>query len=116
MTNRQIARGLGWFGIGLGLAELGVPQWLGKQIGVGDHRNLMRAMGAREVLAGVGVLAPRRPTAGLWARVAGDAVDIALLGVAMRNSFRRGRIGAALAMVLGVSALDLLFARRLQGA
>jgi CBS-domain-containing membrane protein len=116
MTNRQVARGLGWFGIGLGLAELAAPQWLSKQIGVGDRRNLIRAMGAREVLAGVGVLAPRRPTAGLWARVAGDAVDIALLGAAMRNSFRRGRVATALAMVLGVSAMDALFARRLQRA
>jgi len=116
MTNRQIARGLGMLGIGLGVAELAAPRWLSKQIGVGDHRNLIRAMGAREVLAGVGVLAPRRPTAGLWARVAGDAMDIALLGAAMRKSYRRGWLAGALGMVLGVSALDLLFARRTQRA
>jgi hypothetical protein len=48
--------------------------------------------------------------------VAGDVIDIGLLGVALFKSARRGRVALMLGAVLGVSLLDLIYARRLQGA
>ncbi len=114
MRDRQVARALGVTGMGIGLAELAAPGWIGKQLGVGERDTLLRAMGAREILAGVGILAERKPTMGLWARVAGDAIDLALLGAAASRSRRRKNVIAAIGMVAAISGLDLVYALRLQ--
>lgn len=105
------ARGLGWFSIGLGAAELLAPSELARLIGVRDSarsRGILRALGAREVAAGVGLLLPKRPGRYLWSRVAGDIVDLALLGGALAFDRRTDsdRAAIALATVAGVTALD----------
>ena len=115
MTSTQIARGLGLFSLGLGAAEMLAPRWLGRQIGVGDHRKVLRAFGAREIVTGLGVLSPRFMVPGLWARVAGDALDLAMLGVGATRSRSRARVAAAIGMVAGVALMDFVVARRLQG-
>ncbi len=114
MRNRKVARALGLTGIGLGLAELAMPAQLSRRLGLRDARSVLRALGAREILSGVGILAPRNPTVGLWSRVAGDAMDLGLLGVAAARSRNRKVVAGAIGMVAAISALDLLYARRLQ--
>ncbi|HKU43641.1 MAG TPA: SRPBCC family protein [Polyangiales bacterium] len=110
-----LARGLGWFSIGLGLTELVMPRQLGRAIGVGDeHETLLPLLGLREIAAGVGVLLADDPSLGMQARVAGDMLDLALLGSALAAPGKeRGRIAAATAAVAGVTALDVLCARQL---
>ena len=44
----QMARGLGWFSIGLGLAGVIAPRAMAKLIGVKDHPLLFRLLGLRE--------------------------------------------------------------------
>lgn len=114
MRNVNMARALGLTGIGLGLAEMGMPKRLSRQLGLRNSRTLLRAMGAREILSGVGILAPRNPTPGLWSRVAGDAIDLGLLGLAASKSRNRKMLAGAIAMVVAISALDLIYAQRLQ--
>ena len=114
MQDTQVARALGVTGMGIGLAELAAPGWISEQLGIDERDTLLRAMGAREILAGVGILAEQRPTAGLWARVAGDALDLALLGVAASKSTRKKNVIAAIGMVAAISGLDLLYALKLQ--
>src|SRR5215210_2956828 len=81
-SEQRLANGLGWFSIGLGLAELLAPTAFAKLIGAeGKHTGLIRFMGVREITAGIGILTNRRPAGWLWARVAGDAMDIACLSV-----------------------------------
>src|SRR5918992_3912186 len=77
----RVARGLGWFSIGLGLAELLTPRLVAKLCGgQGKHTGLIRLYGLREIAAGLMIFSEgKRPTRGLWARVAGDAVDLATL-------------------------------------
>lgn len=105
----QLAQALGWFSIGLGVAQLLAPRRLGRATGVGEHPTLMRACGAREIASGVGILSQRRPTGWLWSRVAGDTLDLALLGAAARSgAARRNRIGLVSAAVAGIAVLDLL--------
>ena len=109
-----LARSLGWFSIGLGLAEILRPGDLAEFIGVPKRRKLIQIMGAREIASGVLILAQRRPVAGLWSRVAGDAADLALLGTAMQSRrAQRDRIIAATAAVAGVTLLDVLGALQL---
>src|SRR5437868_13227436 len=81
-TNKQeiFANALGWFSVGLGMAEIAIPRRLARMIGVRNRPVLMRVLGARELVSGIGILAQTRPTPWLWARVAGDALDLALLG------------------------------------
>lgn len=115
MNDVRIAKGLGWFSIGLGLTQLLVPLRLGRLIGVGDRRRVMRAMGTREVMHGLAILAPRSPKAGVWSRVAGDALDMGLLVSALNGArTNKGRVAGALAVVLPVGVLDFLTARRLR--
>ena len=73
-------------------------------------------VGLRELACGVGILSKRRPAGWVWARVAGDMMDIALLGAAMASGApRRDRVVAATAAVLGVTAADLYDAVQLGG-
>jgi hypothetical protein len=109
----KVAKALGVFSVALGLTQLLAPRWLGQTIGVGGRGRLMRALGLRELAAGVAVLSRPQRSAPLWARTAGDVMDLALLGRAMSGSAKRGRVATALAMVLGVGVMDCCYARRL---
>lgn len=109
---------LGAFSLGLGLAEVAAPRWVARQAGIpASSANLVRLCGVREILTGIGVLTPGTRTGGLWARVAGDALDLALLGSSFGKSGANAeRLGIASAAVLGVSALDLLGAMKTEGS
>jgi hypothetical protein len=106
---------LGWISIGLGLAEIVAPRQLSETMGVSTHPTLMRALGLREISAGVGILASHQPSYWLWARAAGDAMDLALLGAAFRADKRDGvRLSSTIAMIGAIAALDV-FAALKQG-
>jgi len=115
-NEEKIARGLGWFSIGLGLAEIAAPRGLAKLIGVrGDYSGLLRMLGAREITSGIGLLTGRQPNANwLWSRVGGDAIDLALLGAAFKlKRSNRNKLAIATAAVAGVTALDAICSQRL---
>ncbi|MBW3644960.1 MAG: SRPBCC family protein, partial [Actinobacteria bacterium] len=70
---------------------------------------VMRAMGVRELAGAPGILDRPRPAGFLFARVAGDALDLAVLGVALRARGNvRARVAAAMAAVAGVTVLDVI--------
>ena len=119
MQDRDVglSKALGWFSVALGVAELVAPRGLARMIGIhddDDNRRLLQAMGLRELATGVAILAqPERP-GWLWARVGGDMIDLAMLGSALKSEHSdRGRVTAATAAVLGVTALDVLTGQRL---
>jgi uncharacterized membrane protein len=111
----QLARGLGWLSLGLGIAEVVAPRGVAKFIGLrGDHNALFRLLGAREIASGIGLLTQQRPTPGAWSRVAGDAMDLALLGTAFTlPKANRGRLAGATVAVAAVTALDVLCSQQL---
>lgn len=112
--DRQLGQILGVVSIGLGLAELLAPRAVGRAVGVGDHPAILRMVGVREIVTGLGILSERAPGAWAWARVAGDAIDLALLGAATSSpDADPRRIAAATAGVLGVAALDVYSSQRL---
>jgi len=113
VREKQFAHALGWLSIGLGIIEIIAPKRVGKLIGVGDHRGVIRLLGAREIASGIGILAQRKPAGWLWSRVGGDLMDLTLLGLAMKSqATQRGRAVGAAAAVVGVTALDLLCSQR----
>ena len=109
----QLNQALGWFSVGLGVVELLAPESFGRMIGAGSHSNVVRLCGAREVVSGVALLSKRAPATAAFSRVAGDAIDLALLGAAFRSpEAEPKRLMAATTAVLGVAALDTYAATR----
>lgn len=113
MSSRKVARGLAWFGIGLGLTELLAPRTVARAAGLRGHEGLLQAFGAREIASGALILAAKDPEAWLWTRVAGDVLDGLLLSAGMKsaNPDRQRAMLASLA-VAPVVVLDALYARR----
>jgi uncharacterized membrane protein len=108
---QTLARGLGLFSLGLGLYQVVAPRRFATLIGVRprpDAEATTRAVGARELGAGAGLLVGARP-AWMWMRVAGDLMDLVLLSRAMRaRDARRDRVGTVFASAVGVTALDVV--------
>ena len=113
---RDVARGLAWFGIGLGLAELFAPRAVARATGLEGHEKLLQAFGLREIASGALILAAEDPEAWLWTRVVGDALDSLLLSRGMMaDNPGRERAMLATAAVAPVVALDVMYARRSLG-
>jgi uncharacterized membrane protein len=112
---KRLAKGLGWFSLGLGMTELLAPKFIAKISGVSERRTgLIRLYGLREIASGIGIFAQKNPAPALWARVAGDALDLTSLGIACTSpDAKRGRITFATANVLAVTALDMIAAKQL---
>ncbi|MDQ3907634.1 MAG: SRPBCC family protein [Acidobacteriota bacterium] len=116
VNEAQLARGLGWFSIGLGLAELLAPRGVARVSGMRrGNTGLIRLFGLREIASGVAILSTGGRSAGaVWSRVVGDALDLACLGAAFANPDNdTGKLLFATANVAGVTALDVLAAQRL---
>jgi len=110
-----LARGLGYFSIALGLAEIFAPNRLGEMAGVGrSFRSYLPALGMREVAHGLGILMSSDPTTAVWTRVGGDALDLAYVGAAFASddSNKRRLVRTSVAL-LGAAAMDMICARKL---
>lgn len=113
--DKEAARGLGVASLAIGLTELAAPRQVEHLLGIGDGRTtgVIRALGVRELMHGVDILSHDDPTPGVWARIAGDALDGAALAVAATKTRRPLSFAITTAMVLGIVALDVIFAERL---
>ena len=109
-SNDRLGRMLGWFSIGLGVAELAAAGRITQALGMEGKEGLVRAYGIREIVSGVIALSADRE-AGLWSRVAGDGLDLATLATGLgEDNPKRGNVGIALGMVAGVTLLDVVAA------
>jgi uncharacterized membrane protein len=104
----SVARALGWLSLGVGVSSLLAPHEMARLIGIdGGSPAMLRVVGLREIVNGVGILTQANPTPWLWARVGGDAMDLALLRSALDSpTADRNRVTAATAAVLGMTAVD----------
>ena len=94
MGDDKLTRMLGWASIGLGAPLVLAPPRSARAIGVDDgpqQRAVAAGVGAREFVAAAGLLGQGSP-AWLWTRVAGDLMDLALLGTALRNRALTARV------------------------
>ncbi|MFY1593442.1 SRPBCC family protein [Micromonospora sp. WMMD737] len=112
-----LPRLLGAVSLALGAGSLFAPRAVARLTGVDDSpaaRAVVAAVGARELVHAAGLLAGRSPAGWAWTRVAGDALDLTLLGRAWadRCGERRRRVGLTTAAVAGIAAVDLIAAVR----
>jgi hypothetical protein len=104
----RLARALGWFSVGLGIAELVAPGRIARTLGLDDKEGLIRAYGARELASAVPTLSVDKPI-GLAARIGGDALDLATLATALGlDNPKRHNAAVATALVAGITLLDIL--------
>lgn len=110
----RMAGGLGWFSLGLGLLEVAAAPQLARGLGLRGQENLLRACGLREIATGLGLLVAtdRRPW--ILGRLAGDAMDVALLAANARRNRHPFGLSFAIASVLTVTVFDLLCAEALR--
>jgi hypothetical protein len=107
----SLAKGLGWFSLGLGLTELLAPQRITRPLGMEGKEALVRAYGVREIGSGILSLSVDKKL-GLWSRVAGDGLDIATVLTVLRpDNPKRDNVVVALALLLGITAIDLIDAQ-----
>jgi hypothetical protein len=109
MTAHRLPRGLGWLSIGLGLTELTFAGGICKLLKIRGQTGTVRVLGARELLTGIGLLSQPERREWLWARVAGDAIDLSLLGTTLngsRSSASAWRFASTVA-VLGITLIDI---------
>jgi uncharacterized membrane protein len=111
---QRLSTALGWFSIGLGIAELVAPRSIANIAGLRDQPMLIRGCGLREIASGLGILTQRRRGGWMWSRVAGDVMDLALLGTSLGPHNRyRNRTAIAAASVAGITLLDAYCSQRL---
>jgi hypothetical protein len=108
------SQALGLASLGIGLTELAAPRFVESMLGLDDqqrHRGILQVLGVRELMHGIGILTARNGngqlTTGLWARVAGDVLDTALLGVAATKTSRPAKFAAVAAAVAAIGVADL---------
>lgn len=110
----RIATGLGWFSVGLGLAEVLAPQAMARITGT-RRPGVVFLCGIREIATGIAILRSSQPAPWIWGRVAGDAMDLAVLGEAYATGDDDDRTKALCAMgaVAGVTVADVMTAAEL---
>jgi uncharacterized membrane protein len=117
-TTDRLTKGLGWFSVGLGLAEIVAPRSVANAAGVREdlkNRSLLRLYGLRELAAGIGILTQDRPAGWMWARVGGDVLDLSSLASALTDERTdKKRVAFSIASVVGVTAADLYCAQQLE--
>ena len=111
----QLSTALGWFSLALGVSELAAPQTMARVSGLPDSSvPVVRALGIREIGHGISILARPDRSIPVWSRVAGDAIDLAVLFSALgSDESDQGRVSGAIAAIAGVAALDVFCATRL---
>lgn len=113
MNDIELAKGLGLFSLALGTVELVAGRQIAGALGIGSPW-LVRICGAREIAAGLGVIAAPDRAGPVWSRVAGDGLDLAVLGVALNRDTSHHRAAAwAIFAVVGVTLLDIATATAL---
>lgn len=82
-STETLRTGLGLASLGLGLTQLMNPGGVNQFLGIPDYNpnhSIQRLLGARELVSGTGILFGGNKRAWMWSRVAGDAMDLSILG------------------------------------
>jgi hypothetical protein len=112
----RMVKNLGWFSIALGAAEIAFAPRVNAAFGLRRSSSLPVIFGLREIMQGMLCLSVEKRV-GAWSRVAGDALDIAVLMNALdRRNPKRENVKMALASLFAVTAVDVAVATSLRPA
>jgi hypothetical protein len=110
-----LSMNIGMTAVGLGVWGMLFPNSVKRALGVRSPAPVVQTLfGVREMITGVTLASDPTKAEMLWARVVGDAFDIAILkSLDRRENPSRGGARVALGVVLAVTALDLVTAIRM---
>lgn len=110
MNDGKSAYGLGLVSVAIGAAEICCPEKIQQMMGIesdAENKGIFRVLGVREIMHGVDLLTHRNATPGVWARLAGDVLDNALIAAAATTTKRPAGLAAVAAMVMPVVLADV---------
>lgn len=114
------ADAMGWASVALGVPMLTMPRRLLETAGIRADTTataVVAGVGVRELMATLTLNAMRHRRVGMWSRVAGDTMDLTLLGVAfLRRRRDPARLLGTIGFIGSIFAVDLLTALQLDRA
>ena len=115
-TDEQaIARGVGVVSIGLGIFLAAVPDRASLLLGMDGYRQIVLALGLRDLVIGAGLVSGRVPRLWVIARAVSDAADaVMLVGGATTGAFSRRMAVPGIGVALSSSGLGFWLSRRLR--
>lgn len=109
MNEIQMSKGLGLVSLVVGTVQVVAGRRLKHALGLPMPTSFVRAFGVRELLTGFAALAHPDDKGPMAVRIMGDAVDLAVLGVALLPGNRKRPAAAmATAAVVGLTVLDFI--------
>jgi hypothetical protein len=116
VSTGALVKALGIASYVLGISQITHPGGVNRLIGVPDYNPnhaLQRILGAREIMSGTGILFGKNTRGWMWSRVAGDAMDTAILGSMFVSGLgMRKRLVPSIAAVVALMVLDAKVALR----
>jgi len=110
---------MGLFSYALGTWQILRPGAVNRVMGVPDHNPnhvVQRLLGVREIVTGTGVLFGDNTSGWMWGRVAGDVMDITIVGGQLAGRLgTRSRLIGTLVFLTGVLVYDAKVALETQG-
>jgi hypothetical protein len=112
-TRERLPLTLGWGSVGTGWVLLAFAGRVCRLLRLPDRTGLVRAVGVRDVIIGLGLVLGRERLPWLWARSVSDALDTAWLWKTVRERPHGSRRRAVVAAGgLGLTLVDLAGVRR----
>ena len=109
----RLIQGIGWISVAMGFAAL-APAWASRLFGLGHRPRLMRAIGARDLVIGLGLLSGRRRARWLRIQALACAVDATFVALSLRSgAVATGRGVAWLVFAVGSGVFGWLQARQM---
>lgn len=111
---RTLARAAGWASLGAAALAFVAPAALSRTLGYGQNLTVVRVLGMRDLVVGLGLVAADDLTPWLKARFACEIADTALhTAGALTGEFDRGRATTIAFGAAGIAAIEyVLFLRR----
>ena len=111
----ELAAGVGLVSLGIGLALSFAPNRTAALLGWGERVRLARAIGAADLVVGLGLLLSRRRSEWMVARALLNAVMAFIYAwVLAKGTPERGRVIGGLGLMSGLTANDYLLSLRLR--
>lgn len=110
-----LARAAGWASLGLTVVSVLAPGVLGRAFGLGERRALVRALGARDLVVGAGLVFANDPRPWMRARLASELFDAVLHGAGgLTGHFDRRRALAVATAAVLIGGVDYVLLHALR--
>jgi hypothetical protein len=115
MDDHRLARQIGLLSLGAGLGMLAAPVRVARLLGMGEHRQIVRYLGVRDLVIGAGLTSGHAPRWWVQARLIADVTDAAMLVTGLvTGAFDRRKAALGIGVAAGFSGLGYWLAGRLR--